>query len=434
MEKMKTTRTVYVLVIGFSLIAAAGCASSRVDLGEKSAAAVTPSGLDGYIEKLKSSDPGEQNSAAAALRQMGGKAAPLIPALIGLLDQGNGDEVAAILAGIGNPAVEPLLAALSSIFPEVRRRAVWTLGEIKNPIASRFVLPSLQDADPGVRIGAEEALAKLQCAEAVEPLISMLQKDENKWVRGSATRALSEIGDPRAVEPLIQALKNDSDSWVKGNAAKALALLNDPRAIGPLVEAMDDKFLFVQESSKLALGKFNAPAAAEPYLAGLKDADPAARKKAALVLGIMKPPAAAESLIPVLKDGDAGVRGTVAETLGKLKDPRALESLLAALPDENSEVRLNAVWALGEINDPRAIAPLGGVVDTDRDSRVRLWAVRSLGKIGNRAALEPVIRAVKDENPDVRGWAIRILKVETDKDFGEDFSRWRKWWEEENGK
>ena len=85
-----------------------------------------------------------------------------------------------VLVHIGEPAVEPLIEALSSDDAGVRYVAAWTLGKIGD-------------------------------RRAVEPLIAAM-KDRDKGVKKGAAVALGDIGDGRAVEPLIQALKDEDES------------------------------------------------------------------------------------------------------------------------------------------------------------------------------------------------------------------------------
>lgn len=89
-------------------------------------------------------------------------------------------------AGLGKPAVEPLI--------QVLRRFGWP--------------------------DAREALAKIG-KPAVEPLIQSLE-DHATWARFSAAIALGEIGDKRAVEPLTQLLNNEKNEEIREAAEKAL--------------------------------------------------------------------------------------------------------------------------------------------------------------------------------------------------------------------
>jgi len=144
-----------------------------------------------------------------------------------------------------------------------------------------------------------------------------------------------------------------------------------------------------------------------------------------------------DTLVQDLKDNDLIVRLHAAKALGEAKDARAVEPLIAALGDkgcghtaanalakigkpaveplivalknENPFVRRNAAEALGEIKDSSAVKPL---IDTlkDNDLIVRRNAAKALGKIKDSSAEEPLTSALKDESPAVRRNAAIALR------------------------
>jgi len=102
-----------------------------------------------------------------------------------------------------------------------------------------------------MRWRAVQGLGELRRAEALEPLIGVLQ-DSRREVRRAAVDALRKIGDNRAVESLIRAL-SDEDDAVRWEAANALGELKDVRAIGPLVSALTDEVESVRQNSASSL-------------------------------------------------------------------------------------------------------------------------------------------------------------------------------------
>jgi HEAT repeat protein len=75
--------------------------------------------------------------------------------------------------------------------------------------------------------------------------------------------------------------------------------------------------------------------------------------------------------------------------------------LISALKDRDSPARGDAAWALGKIRDPRAV--------------------------------EPLIAALKDENPSIQEDAEKALMQITGKDFGPDPVKWQNWWKQNKG-
>ncbi len=123
--------------------------------------------------------------------------------------------------------------------------------------------------------------------------------------------------------------------------------------------------------------------------------------------------------------------------LGLLYDLKGLEPLISALKDEEWLVREAAARALEKINPkwmetgeakrkvPEFISAL-----KDNDPDVRETAAYALGELKDPRAVEPFISALKDENSNVRRAAADALKSITGKDFGTDYEKWSKWWEE----
>jgi HEAT repeat protein len=97
----------------------------------------------------------------------------------------------ALLERIAGP--QPFVAALSSVHPEDRLRAVEVLGRMGDPTASEALLTTLSDPD--------------------------------ERVRGRAVTLLGEVGDPRAVEPLKRAFRTDPVVEVAEAARESLRKL-----------------------------------------------------------------------------------------------------------------------------------------------------------------------------------------------------------------
>jgi HEAT repeat protein len=273
----------------------------------------------------ESGDAVGKEDAAARLNKMGKRAQGAILVLIEtfrdtreprLDGHSPAGAAARALGKIGDPAVEPLIAALEDENSDVRFFAAVALKEIKDP-------------------------------RAVDPLIGAL-KDENPVVREYVAGWLGEIKDPRAVEALIAALK-DKDSVVRASAMHALGAIGDPRAVAPLIAALKRGDWGDRESAAYALGEIKDPRAFEPLIAALKDNHELVRKSAAHALGETKDPRAVEHLIGALKDKDSVVRASAARVLGGIKDRRAVEPLIETLKDSYEYVRFSALEALRAI-------------------------------------------------------------------------------------
>ena len=141
-----------------------------------------------------------------------------------------------------------LIQQLRSGNPAIRMEAAQELGGLKDPKAVNPLITILKkDKDGDVRASAEEALVNIG-APAVEPLTGMLK--DNAWrVRRRAVRTLGKIKDPHALEPLVAAMKTDKDCYVRKFAALAIGETNDPRVDEILIPSLKDKNLEVVEGA-----------------------------------------------------------------------------------------------------------------------------------------------------------------------------------------
>lgn len=299
----------------------------------------------GEIKDVKAVDPlivalqqGKVGMAATALGEIGDLRAiePLINAG-GMNDFKTRQRATNAIIKIGTPALKPLINALQSQEWHIKRLAIVCLGEINDPQA---IIPSLlatlkNEDDFELLCETINALSKFKDERIIEPLLAMLHH-ENYKVRETAAIELGTLGDKRAVEPLITILETDEEKRtipagfydvyaVREAAAIALGEIGDKRAIQPLIQSF-------------ALGY------------GLREK----AVKALVRIGT----ASAKSLRSVLNDSDWQVRVGAVEVLGEIKDQGAVDLLIARLKDDEDVVRYTSAAALGKIGDKRAIGPL----------------------------------------------------------------------------
>ncbi len=175
--------------------------------------------------------------AAEALSKIGN---PAVGPLIATLQYPDDDvrwKAAIALGEIGNPdAVEPLIRLLSDEDRFVRSRAAHALSMIGEP-AIPSLMHALRMDDPGVRWGAALALGKIKNPLAVEPLILALA-DEQVMVRAEAAAALAAIGTP-ALGPLLGFLKS-AKGETRIEVMTALGELKNADAIEPLIQLLEN--------------------------------------------------------------------------------------------------------------------------------------------------------------------------------------------------
>ncbi len=167
-------------------------------------------------------------------------------------DDARAEAAAAQLGLLGAEAVPPLLSLLQS--DEVDRRwwAARALAAVDDPAASAGLVRALKDADVSVRQCAALGLRERPTAQAVPDLITMLGERDPLSARLAAD-ALAAIG-AEAVPALLQAASS-GPPHVRIEAARALARMEDRRAVPALLALLDDPSAVVQYWAEEGLEK-----------------------------------------------------------------------------------------------------------------------------------------------------------------------------------
>ena len=113
-----------------------------------------------------------------------------------------------------------------------------------------------------------------------------------------------------------------------------------------------------------------------------------------------------------LKDEEAYLRFWFAYQITYAKSPAA--ALVVALKDPDRDIRAKSAELLGQLPDEAAtvVAVLKATLENDQDEEVRWAATRSLGRFKTDDAVAPLLSALKDKDPIVRGRAaLGLAKV-----------------------
>lgn len=282
------------------------------------------------------------------------------------------------------------------------------------------LMAQLKHSDPLERYRAADALRSkgAEAEPAVDILVALLD-DESKVTSEqiyrdprmsarwdtcpgeAAALALAAIGEP-AVKQLAHAVSEGSTASRK-HAAKSLAVSTSESAITALKEVSKDEDPEVRATALAALGKM-VDHRIQPLQAALRDPDPKVRRSAVEALHCIGSQSGSANvtaaLISVFKDKDAEVRAASARAF----------ALMPVAPYSG-----------------QAEMPLLGLLH-DADPSVRRQAVLAVGHQQIWQGMEPLIRRLSDSDPKVRTATAYALNELTGKNFGEDPTRWRKWW------
>lgn len=347
-----------------------------------------------------------------ALEQIGGPAVePLVEALID--DEHPCPAALEVLGWIGDArAVEPIVKLLrAKTTPEpLRSRATEALRRL-GAAAVEPLIGVMNDAPDDVKLHAIAALGSLHDARAVEPLMEIL-RSKNDDVRIAALEALGQIGDARATDQLLYFLRNKTlKDLLRARSAEALGWVRSEEAVKALVEQLSDKRELVRAYAAVALGRTRDGRVVKPLLVPLVTAGETERVRMNASEAIVAIGfAGVPALAAALRSTDAKVRATAAEMLGRVGDVRAVEPLVQLLGDKEETVQLEAVSALGALADARALKPLLLTLrKPDAGVQVRARAARAIGKLGDKRAAPYLVESLADADDQVRAAVVSGL-------------------------
>ncbi|WP_016953340.1 HEAT repeat domain-containing protein [Anabaena sp. PCC 7108] len=159
------------------------------------------------------------------------------------------------------PDPELMLELLENPQSQQRMLAARAFCDIQDQRAIPHLIHLLTDSCPLVRVSASYAIGRNPSQDAVEPLITQLNRDFNGYVRKGVVWALGNCRDRRSLIPLANALRTDI-SAVRLWAASALAQMAGVGyeavvgAIPPLIEALvQDPTAAVRSNSAWTIGQ-----------------------------------------------------------------------------------------------------------------------------------------------------------------------------------
>lgn len=150
------------------------------------------------------------------------------------------------------------------------------------------------------------------------------------------------------------------------------------------------------------LVKIGSQEAFELLRKAMDDRDETFRARLVKVVARMDHPFAKESLLKAFNDPDCYVRKSAVEAVPNIDHPEIIRALIDCLRDEEINVRESAVIALEKSRDADTIVDILSTALTDSHWNVRRESVEVIGRVGGSRAFEPLRRALKDKDPEVR--------------------------------
>lgn len=243
---------------------------------------------------------------------------------------------------------------------------------------------SLNDADPGIRHAAVQALAIAPDPQADDALIALFNQETDVPLRAGVLEALAVTKSPKAGEVVAQMMK-------------------DPIGNRPLLDAAIQ--VLSQSGGKLA---------SDALIALIEDdaIDSETTAKAVTALGAVKDRSTVGAIAKITKQKkDESVAIAAAGALGQIGGSEAVNHLIEALSDERLMVRRAAVTALGTMNTQGAAVPALTKALADPDDATANAAVSALTRMPTMSALDAYLDLLGSPNAGWRDRARRALTI-----------------------
>ena len=240
---------------------------------------------------------------------------------------------------------------------QVRQKAIYLLGQMRDSLAVPMLLPFLHAGSQALVDEAVFALGQIGSAGVADSLVARYAREKDVQIKQSLIEAVGKAGDSSHVDFLVDAL-SEPTPILQQSAAVALgrmAVWNDVDLTGKsdaFAALLDDDLNEIRWRAAWALMRIADSSAYEYLLLASKDADPRVRMQCARGLGRMRAASTASRLADMAKsDPDWRVRASAAIALGQL----GVANFLTALPfdDDNEHVRLAAIGAAGAAAENR---------------------------------------------------------------------------------
>ena len=268
------------------------------------------------------------------------------------------------------------------------------------------------------RVEARQRLAKLVESGNIEPFAKGLQSP-NAETRVQSILHLLAIHTPESKQPLVGELE----------LSRRFNIFYNPIRLVPVSTPSDSRIMVAH----ILQSKGGDPRAVEILAASYgKEPDTATRVATVFALGALQNKAAVPALRQALRDPEMEVVRAALEGLNQIRTPGIAASLVEGLADPNETIRANSAAALSSFEEPEVAQALLEAMRKDPSPKVRLAALGALPNAGGFAAFNPILALLKDPQmaPEMKDRAATSLQSLTGQDFGQDASRWARWWEQ----
>ncbi|OGS23287.1 MAG: hypothetical protein A2252_09390 [Elusimicrobia bacterium RIFOXYA2_FULL_39_19] len=299
------------------------------------------------------------------------------------------------------------IAGLSDNSPEVCEAIRKMLIDFMEPkLLERLKEEVVKNENPQIRQQVAMLFGEAKEKTSVEVLIKALK--DNDFIRFAAVKSLGQIGDKTAVSNLISTL-SDPLGEVKIQAARSLADLKISNAVPYMFNQLDEKDPAVRVEMEKVLEKFVSKETILYFTeALLKDQRISVRKFSAKALGILGDKSAAPVLFEALKDKDATTREEVMRSISMLSDKTLVFNYCLTLKNKDSVIKTFILTELEKLKDPRALPSLIDALKREKSPEFREMIQKTMMEVADPAVLDVISKGMSDSNLLVRVACVNI--------------------------
>lgn len=332
-----------------------------------------------------------------------------------------------------------IVELLSSKDIEIRKKAIFALGELKNKKAVKaLVQVAIQETHSEVKILALEALIKIGGTQALEAMILSIE-DIHPLVRATAVKGIGLLGSSKEI-PLVTSKLRDKDKTVRAEAVEALHRIGGEKVnqvLNPLLEDPDSR---VRVNTIIALHQVGSQEALETLKSMVQDNKGDMRAGAAYVIGKIASNDMIDILADLLNDRDPRVRQNAIEAIRNIQSERKLELVMRTLGDENPEIQeiaseifqeyrnlpveeifsyfrnlnkiaqRNLIEIVGKWKNPQALPFFKKIFSQEEEDFLRFSIIEAMSELGNDEAIDALVDILRQKGEPLRMNVAEVLR------------------------
>jgi len=292
---------------------------------------------------------------------------------------------------------EELIKGLCCDDPEAMAIVASLISKMPGKDAKPFLERAMAKGGEAARIWSAGGLYRLGDKSGVDIILAGL-KSADPENRKIAARFLADLKLPEKLEAALAAC-NDPDEQVRGYAIWSLGEYKSEDS--PVIKAMEDGSVYIRRAASKALMKSQNKLAAKAMTAALRDEDPAVRYNAAWYFCSVAAKSAVSNLLTALRDTEESIAQVAAQALVKQQDKSAAIGMAEALKSGYIKHIGFMYSSLHELAGPSLIPTIATLLNNP-NFKIRAGAVGTIRSIGGARVEKVLIRALKDEHPQVQ--------------------------------